>query len=198
MSNEHKKKKTASGGKRSFPGEEINDSQFHEEPMRQKCFTRDFATMIQLFRILTEYLEFSKPFKLVIHYDPDSPRVTIETYAPMEVHQRHIQQAEEQCILPSKKENQGEVIRIDPSEMRELKERVESITKKYAELVDKVLDAELQKDEALSLSHLMQIGSGFSLLNHAAATLERIDRLTEKTADHEGQHSSQSQMSRGM
>lgn len=109
MSNECKKKKTASGGKRSFSEEEINNSQFHEEPMRQKCFTRDFATMIQLFRILTEYLEFSKPFKLVIHYDPDSPRVTIETYAPMEVHERHIQRAEEiekdQRILPSNIDN---------------------------------------------------------------------------------------------
>ena len=109
MSNEHKKKKTASGGKRSFSEEEMNDSQFHEEPMRQKCFTRDFTTMIQLFRILTEYLEFSKSFKLVIHYDPDSLRVTIETYAPMEVHERHIQRAEEiekdQRILPSNIDN---------------------------------------------------------------------------------------------
>ena len=98
----------------------MNDSQFHEEPMRQKCFTRDFASMIQLFRILTEYLEFSKPFKLVIHYDPDSPRVTIETYAPIEVHERHIQQAEGQRILLSEKEDQGEVIRFDPSEVNEI------------------------------------------------------------------------------
>lgn len=109
MSKEHKKQKTASGGKSSFSGKEINGSQLHEEPMRQKCFTRDFATMIQLFRILTEYLEFSKPFKLVIHYDPDSPRVTIETYAPMEVHERYIRQVEEirkdQQILPSNIDN---------------------------------------------------------------------------------------------
>lgn len=97
MGKKHKKKKTASGGKRPSSGQ--------EEPMRQKCFTTDFATMIQLFRCLTEYLEFSKPFKLIVHYDPALPRVTIETYAPIEVHGQCIRKAKEiekdQCILPS-------------------------------------------------------------------------------------------------
>ncbi len=67
-------------------------NKLHKEPMRQKCFTKDFAGMFQLFRSLTEYLDFSKPFKVIIHYDPDLPRVSIETYAPMEVHERYIQE----------------------------------------------------------------------------------------------------------
>ena len=43
-------------------------------------WTGEFAKMIQLFRILTENLVFSKPFRIVIDYDPEQPRVCIHHY----------------------------------------------------------------------------------------------------------------------
>lgn len=100
MGKKHKKKKTTSGGKRSSSKEKISDRKIsnnhvHEKPMRQMCFTKDFAYMIQLFRSLTEFLDFSRPFNVVIKYDPELSRVSIETYAPMEVHERYNQKAEE-------------------------------------------------------------------------------------------------------
>lgn len=73
----------------------MGDECLHKEPMRHKCFTKDFAGMIQLFRNLTELLDFSRPFKMVIHYDPEQPRVSIETYAPIEVHEQCIRRVEE-------------------------------------------------------------------------------------------------------
>lgn len=60
--------------------------------------------------------------------------------------------------------------------MENLKKRLEEITRKYAECVDKMLDAELNK-ESLTAEEVEVIGSGFSLLNHAMATIERISRL---------------------
>ena len=60
--------------------------------------------------------------------------------------------------------------------MDDLKKKIEEITKKYAECVDRMLDAELKK-EGLTIEEVVSIGSGFSLLNHAMATIERINRL---------------------
>lgn len=67
--------------------------------------------------------------------------------------------------------------------MEELKQQIERITVKYAECVEKTLDAEMKKEEALTIEQLLELGSGFSLLNHATATLERIGRLL-KTSGH--------------
>lgn len=58
----------------------------------------------------------------------------------------------------------------------DLKKKIEEIAKKYAECVDKMLDVELKK-ESLTMEELVSIGSGFSLLNHAMATIERINHL---------------------
>lgn len=43
-------------------------------------WTDEFAKMIQLFGILTENLIFSKPFRIVVDYDPEQPRVSIHHY----------------------------------------------------------------------------------------------------------------------
>lgn len=61
--------------------------------------------------------------------------------------------------------------------MEELKQKIKEITEKYADCINKTLEAELKKEKPLTVEELQQLGSGFSLLNHATATLERIDRL---------------------
>lgn len=61
-------------------------------------------------------------------------------------------------------------------EMDNLREQIEEIAGKYAECVRRMLDAELKKKE-LTVEEISIIGSGFSLLNHAMATIERISRL---------------------
>lgn len=43
-------------------------------------WTDEFAKMIQLFRILTDGLNFSKPFRIVIDYDPKQPRAVVHHY----------------------------------------------------------------------------------------------------------------------
>lgn len=44
-------------------------------------FTDNFETMVTLMRILTEEIDFHKPFRIVIDYDPEQPRVPIHFYA---------------------------------------------------------------------------------------------------------------------
>lgn len=61
--------------------------------------------------------------------------------------------------------------------MDELKRRIEEIAKKYAECVDRMLEEELKKETPLTTEEMVSIGSGFSLLNHAMATIERTARL---------------------
>lgn len=39
-----------------------------------------FPDFIAVFRFMTEKLDFSKPFKVVINYDPEQPRSTIEVF----------------------------------------------------------------------------------------------------------------------
>lgn len=39
-----------------------------------------FPDFIAVFRFMTEKLDFSKPFKAVINYDPEQPRSTIEVF----------------------------------------------------------------------------------------------------------------------
>ena len=46
------------------------------------CLTKGFSTSIQMFQILTEILDFSQPFKVVIHYDPKELRTTVEYEMP--------------------------------------------------------------------------------------------------------------------
>lgn len=52
------------------------------ETLVQKCFTKHFAETIQLFRIWTALLDFSKPFRIEIEYDPEEPRTTIKCQMP--------------------------------------------------------------------------------------------------------------------
>ncbi len=40
-------------------------------------WTDEFARTIQLFRILTDNIDFSKPFRIVIDYDPEQPRTIL-------------------------------------------------------------------------------------------------------------------------
>ena len=52
------------------------------EILVQKCFTKHFAETIQLFRIWTDPLDFSKPFRIEIEYNPEEPRTTIKCQMP--------------------------------------------------------------------------------------------------------------------
>lgn len=61
--------------------------------------------------------------------------------------------------------------------MDTLKQKIKDIAEKYADCVNRTMEAQLKKEEPLTVQELQLLGSGFSLLNHAAATLERIDRL---------------------
>jgi len=64
-----------------------------EEPIEIKCNTKDFAVMIQLFLILTKDLDFSRPFRVMVEYDPEQPRTKIKLFEPMDVLQQYIQKA---------------------------------------------------------------------------------------------------------
>jgi len=44
----------------------------------QSPWTDEFAKMIQLFRILTEDIDFSRAFRIVIDYDPEQPRTIVK------------------------------------------------------------------------------------------------------------------------
>lgn len=43
-----------------------------------KCRTDGFAHAVQLFRILTEKIDFDEPFQISIDYDPERPNVKID------------------------------------------------------------------------------------------------------------------------
>lgn len=60
--------------------------------------------------------------------------------------------------------------------LRILQSKIEVIAGKYADLVDKRLESVLSKSEIDDAS-LSEISDGFRILNHAAAALERIERL---------------------
>ncbi|MCD7862398.1 MAG: hypothetical protein LUG61_02520 [Lachnospiraceae bacterium] len=62
-----------------------------KEPLESYCFTESFAHMIQLFRIMTEKLDFSHPFKVEIEYDPEKARTVERIYMPKEVFERCIE-----------------------------------------------------------------------------------------------------------
>ncbi len=59
------------------------------EPIVFACFTEEFAKMVQLFRNITEYMDFSQPFRAVIEYDPEGLRTVIQFYEPTEVLRQH-------------------------------------------------------------------------------------------------------------
>lgn len=69
----------------------------HTEPWETKCFTKDFANMIQLFNVLTENLNFSQPFRIVVDYDPEQLRTSVKVYMPKEVLESRIQKFQENC-----------------------------------------------------------------------------------------------------
>ncbi len=71
----------------------LKSVEFDSEPWVSKCFTKDFAHMIQLSGIILEGLDFSQPFRIEIDYDPEQPRTTIKTLMPTEVLQSRIQKA---------------------------------------------------------------------------------------------------------
>ncbi len=60
-----------------------------EEPIVQACFAKDFARMVELFRSLTRYLDFSQPFRAVVEYDPEGLRTVIQLYEPIEALERY-------------------------------------------------------------------------------------------------------------
>ncbi|MCM1219397.1 MAG: hypothetical protein NC548_33375 [Lachnospiraceae bacterium] len=64
-----------------------------DEPITYACFTKDFARMIQLFRNMTQYMDFSQPFRAVVEYDPEGLRTVIQFFEPTEVLQRYSEQA---------------------------------------------------------------------------------------------------------
>lgn len=57
-----------------------------------------------------------------------------------------------------------------------LQNKIEVIAEKYADLVDRRLESVLSKSE-VDDSAMSEINDGFRILNHAAAALERIERL---------------------
>ena len=73
-----------------------SDNCLHETPIVQKCFTEEFAKMIQLFRIMTENMDFSQPFRMIIEYDPEQPRMTSKMYKTKEALQQYIEKVEEE------------------------------------------------------------------------------------------------------
>lgn len=61
--------------------------------------------------------------------------------------------------------------------MDTLKERIITIAEKYAECIDKALEAQLKRKLPPTLEEITMMGSGFSLLNHAITTLEKMERM---------------------
>ncbi len=55
------------------------------KPIIHISYTKDFARMIQLFRNITDNLNFTKPFRVVIEYNPEQLRVRTKIYEPTEV-----------------------------------------------------------------------------------------------------------------
>lgn len=57
------------------------NADFEEDKTKICCpWTDKFAYAIQLFRIMSDDLDFSKPFRIVVDYDPDQPRTVIHHY----------------------------------------------------------------------------------------------------------------------
>lgn len=68
---------------------------FDKEPLSMQCFTKDFAIMMQLFRSMTRDLNFSKPFRMVIEYDPEQLRVKRDVFVPATVLEQYTQKVME-------------------------------------------------------------------------------------------------------
>ena len=60
--------------------------------------------------------------------------------------------------------------------MKELKNKIQNIAQKYAEMTEKRMTVLLQGNEMES-AEINEINEGIRMLNHIASTLERIDRL---------------------
>lgn len=61
------------------------------EPIEHLSFTKDFATMVQLFVSMANGLDFSRPFKMVIEYNPEQARVRRQLFAPKDVVEQYSQ-----------------------------------------------------------------------------------------------------------
>lgn len=57
------------------------------------------------------------------------------------------------------------------------KERVDAIALKYADIVEKQVDAAIQQEDPLSRETVHDVNEGIRMLNHVASTMERIYRL---------------------
>lgn len=60
-----------------------------EEPIVFACFTEAFEKMVQLFRDITDHMDFSQPFRAVIDYDPEGLRTVIQFYETKEFLQQY-------------------------------------------------------------------------------------------------------------
>lgn len=68
----------------SFVKFRSNGNQHLEENGSVDCnpWTDSFVNMIQMFQVITEDWDFSKPFRIVIDYDPKQTRTIIHRYEP--------------------------------------------------------------------------------------------------------------------
>ena len=76
--------------KEGFYGDE-HKVELCSSPITHMSFTKDFATMVQLFRSITRDLDFSHPFKMVIEYNPEQMRVKRDVFAPKGVIEQYTQ-----------------------------------------------------------------------------------------------------------
>lgn len=65
-----------------------------EEKISLKCFSKSLSEMIQLFRILTEPIDFSNPFVIEVEYDPNQPRAEVHYTMPKESALQHIRKVQ--------------------------------------------------------------------------------------------------------
>ena len=70
------------------------------------------------------------------------------------------------------------------------KKKVESISEKYADMVEQSLDAKIKAGKT-SYEDLREINEGIRLLNYIANTMERIDRLQFQSANGHEEHGKQ-------
>lgn len=63
------------------------------EPFLYVCNTKDFARMVQLFRNMTEFIDFSQPFQAIIEYDPKGDKTVVRIYETKESLQQYNEQA---------------------------------------------------------------------------------------------------------
>lgn len=63
-----------------------------------------------------------------------------------------------------------------------LKEKVENIAEKYADLVEKRIEETIKK-ENIGSCEMNEINDGIRMLNHVAGTLQKLSACDEKTSE---------------